>query len=132
MSWVRIDDTVNWPPGPQTSADPPLPEPGLSTVDTGGTPPGDDGDPPDADAQAADAPDVGVLAADSRGGPTVLRMLLGTQLRRLREDAGITPDRAGYEIRASRSKISRLEHGRVSFKHRDVADLFAYLRVAGK
>jgi len=84
----------------------------LSTVDTGGTPPGDVG-PADADAPAA----------DSRGGPTVLRMLLGTQLRRLREDAGITPDRAGYEIRASRSKISRLEHGRVSFKHRDVADL---------
>ncbi|HXW45250.1 MAG TPA: helix-turn-helix transcriptional regulator [Streptosporangiaceae bacterium] len=50
-------------------------------------------------------------------------MLLGTQLRGLREAANITPDRAGYEIRASRSKISRLEHGRVSFKERDVADL---------
>lgn len=60
---------------------------------------------------------------DARGAPTVLRMLLGIQLRRLREDAGITPDRAGYEIRGSRSKISRLEHGRVSFKQRDVADL---------
>jgi transcriptional regulator with XRE-family HTH domain len=58
-------------------------------------------------------------------GPTVLRMLLGNQLRRLREAAGITPDQAGYEIRASRSKISRVEHGRVSFKERDVADLLA-------
>ncbi len=58
-------------------------------------------------------------------GPTVLRMLLGSQLRRLREAAGVTPDRAGYEIRASRSKISRVEHGRVSFKERDVADLLA-------
>jgi transcriptional regulator with XRE-family HTH domain len=56
-------------------------------------------------------------------GPTVLRILLGGQLRRLREAAGITPDRAGYAIRASRSKISRVEHGRVSFKERDVADL---------
>jgi hypothetical protein len=56
-------------------------------------------------------------------GPTVLRMLLGNQLHRLRESAGITPDRAGYEIRASRSKISRMEHGRVGFKERDVADL---------
>jgi transcriptional regulator with XRE-family HTH domain len=64
-----------------------------------------------------------VAVPDSRGGPTVLRMLLGTQLRRLREAAGITPDRAGYEIRGSRSKISRLEHGRVGFKPRDVADL---------
>jgi transcriptional regulator with XRE-family HTH domain len=53
----------------------------------------------------------------------VLRMLLGSQLRRLRESAGITPDKAGYEIRASRSKISRLETGRVGFKPRDVADL---------
>ncbi len=56
-------------------------------------------------------------------GPTVLRMLLGSQLRELREAAGISPDQAGYEIRGSRSKISRLEHGRVSFKERDVGDL---------
>jgi transcriptional regulator with XRE-family HTH domain len=55
----------------------------------------------------------------------VLRMLLGAQLRRLREDADITPDRAGHEIRASRSKISRLETGRVRFKVRDVADLLS-------
>jgi transcriptional regulator with XRE-family HTH domain len=44
-------------------------------------------------------------------------------LRRLREAAGITPEQAGYEIRASRSKISRLETGRVGFKARDVTDL---------
>jgi hypothetical protein len=50
-------------------------------------------------------------------------MILGTQLRRLREAAGVAPDRAGYEIRASRSKISRMELGRVGFKDRDVADL---------
>ncbi|HUC21424.1 MAG TPA: helix-turn-helix transcriptional regulator [Streptosporangiaceae bacterium] len=50
-------------------------------------------------------------------------MLLGSQLRKLREAAGITPERAGYEIRASRSKISRVEHGRVGFKERDVVDL---------
>jgi Domain of unknown function (DUF5753)/Helix-turn-helix domain len=56
-------------------------------------------------------------------GPTVLRMLLGSQLHRLREAAGVTPDAAGYEIRASRSKISRMENGRVGFKERDVADL---------
>ena len=56
-------------------------------------------------------------------GPTVLRMMLGNQLHRLRDAAGVTPDRAGYEIRASRSKISRMENGRVGFKERDVADL---------
>jgi Domain of unknown function (DUF5753)/Helix-turn-helix domain len=54
---------------------------------------------------------------------TVLRMLLGTQLRRLRETAGVPADKAGYAIRASRSKISRLENGRVGFKIRDVEDL---------
>jgi transcriptional regulator with XRE-family HTH domain len=53
----------------------------------------------------------------------VLRMLLGSQLRRLREGAGITPEDAGFEIRGSRSKISRLENGRVKLKSRDVADL---------
>jgi transcriptional regulator with XRE-family HTH domain len=54
---------------------------------------------------------------------TALRMLLGTQLRRLREDASITAEKAGYEIRASRSKISRMETGRVGLKIRDVEDL---------
>src|ERR1700722_1896956 len=56
-------------------------------------------------------------------GPTVPRMILGNQLHRFREGAGISPDRAGYEIRASRSKISRMENGKVGFKVRDVADL---------
>jgi transcriptional regulator with XRE-family HTH domain len=57
------------------------------------------------------------------GGPAVLRILLGAQLRRLREDRGISREDAGYEIRASDSKMSRLERGRVGFKERDVTDL---------
>jgi transcriptional regulator with XRE-family HTH domain len=61
--------------------------------------------------------------ADSAGDAAVLRMRLGGQLRRLREAAGITPEEAGFEIRASRSKISRLENGRVKLKNRDVTDL---------
>jgi transcriptional regulator with XRE-family HTH domain len=56
-------------------------------------------------------------------GPTVRRMLLGAQLRRLREAKGVTREDAGWEIRASESKISRMELGRVGFKERDVADL---------
>jgi len=56
-------------------------------------------------------------------GPTVLRTMLGGQLRRFREEAGLAPEQAAYEIRASRSKISRMEHGRVGFKIRDVDDL---------
>jgi transcriptional regulator with XRE-family HTH domain len=67
-----------------------------------------------------------------RADATVLRMLLGSQLRRLREAAGVTPDQAGYEIRASRSKISRMENGRVSFKDRDIADLLAFYGVTSE
>src|SRR5260370_26329450 len=50
-------------------------------------------------------------------------MLLGAQLRRLREAGGISREDAGWEIRSSESKISRMELGRVGFKERDVADL---------
>src|SRR3984957_18757948 len=56
-------------------------------------------------------------------GPTVPRLILGLQLQRLREAADVTPDAAAYEIRGSRSKISRMENGRVRIKERDVTDL---------
>ncbi|WP_246609050.1 helix-turn-helix domain-containing protein [Nonomuraea rhizosphaerae] len=56
-------------------------------------------------------------------GPTVLRLLVGAHLRRLREACGISREDAGYAIRASHSKISRMELGRTSLKHNDVADL---------
>jgi transcriptional regulator with XRE-family HTH domain len=58
-------------------------------------------------------------------GSMVRRILLGSQLRRLREAKGITREDAGYTIRASESKISRMELGRVSFKERDVTDLLS-------
>ncbi|MER5320307.1 helix-turn-helix domain-containing protein [Streptosporangium roseum] len=64
----------------------------------------------------------GVLTG-AGGGPTILRILLGAQLRRLRAARGISREDAGYAIRASHAKISRLELGRVGFKERDVADL---------
>jgi transcriptional regulator with XRE-family HTH domain len=77
----------------------------MGTVDVSNSPP----DGPALDYQQA--------------GPTVLRMLVGAQLRRFREADGITREDAGYAIRASQSKMSRLELGRISFKQRDVADL---------
>ncbi|MBT2440388.1 helix-turn-helix domain-containing protein [Streptomyces sp. ISL-36] len=58
------------------------------------------------------------------------RILLGSQLRRLRESRGITREAAGYSIRASESKISRMELGRVSFKARDVEDLLTLYGVS--
>ena len=65
----------------------------------------------------------GALPTDAPLGSAVVRMMLGAQLRRLRERADLSPEAAGYQIRASRSKISRMETGRVGFKERDVADL---------
>jgi transcriptional regulator with XRE-family HTH domain len=56
-------------------------------------------------------------------GPTATRMILGALLRRLRESRGISREEAGEAIRASQSKISRLELGRTGFKPRDVLDL---------
>jgi transcriptional regulator with XRE-family HTH domain len=56
-------------------------------------------------------------------GPTVQRLVLGGHLRQLREDAQITTEQAAGAIRGSHSKISRMEHGRVGFKERDIADL---------
>ncbi len=56
-----------------------------------------------------------------RSGPTALRILVGSQLRRLREEKKITREQAGYAIRGSHSKISRMEGGRCGFKARDVA-----------
>lgn len=66
---------------------------------------------------------VGTPGGEQETGPTVRRMILGTQLRRLRERAELSRAEAGYSIRGSESKISRLELGRVGFKERDVADL---------
>jgi len=74
---------------------------------------------------------VEVTTGEPGSGPTVLRILLGAQLRRLREVNGITREQAGYMIRASESKISRMELGRVGFKERDVVDLLALYGVTG-
>jgi transcriptional regulator with XRE-family HTH domain len=70
---------------------------------------------------------VGVPAAKAiaaaHSGPTVPRIALGAQLRRLREARNITAAEAADAIRAAHSKISRLERGRTAARQRDVADL---------
>ncbi|GAA3119907.1 hypothetical protein JOF29_006450 [Kribbella aluminosa] len=63
------------------------------------------------------------------GGPTALRIMLGVYLRRMREAAGVTRTDAGWAIRGSESKISRLELGRVGFKVRDVDDLLTLYKL---
>jgi transcriptional regulator with XRE-family HTH domain len=61
--------------------------------------------------------------AGKTGGPTVLRILLGGQLRRLREGRGVSAREAACAIRGSESKISRIELGRNAVREIDVADL---------
>jgi transcriptional regulator with XRE-family HTH domain len=64
------------------------------------------------------------LAEGQQGsGPTVRRMLVGSQLRRLRTLNGLSREEAGEAIRASEWKIHRLENGQVGFKERDIVDL---------
>jgi transcriptional regulator with XRE-family HTH domain len=62
-------------------------------------------------------------------GPTVLRILLGAQLRRLREARGITAQAAAKAIRGSESKISRIELGRNAIREIDVLDLLTFYGV---
>ncbi|WP_018506051.1 helix-turn-helix domain-containing protein [Parafrankia discariae] len=68
----------------------------------------------------------------SNVGPTAHRIMLGARLRRLREATGISREDAGYEIRSSDSKISRMELGRVGFKVRDIADLLTLYGVVAE
>src|SRR4029453_17770479 len=58
-----------------------------------------------------------------RAGPTVRRMLVGAELRRLRTAEGLCVGEAGGAIRGSEWKIHRLENGQVSFKEPDIVDL---------
>jgi transcriptional regulator with XRE-family HTH domain len=68
-------------------------------------------------------PDRSSAGSDNPGAPTVLRILLGTQLRRLRESRGISAQAAAHAIRGSESKISRIELGRNAVREVDIADL---------
>ncbi|HUC55894.1 MAG TPA: helix-turn-helix transcriptional regulator [Streptosporangiaceae bacterium] len=82
-----------------------------------------------ATAGTEDSPVSSLVEHPGSGGPTVLRILLGAQLRRLREAKRISLEEAGNVIRASHSKVSRLETGRVGFKDRDIADLLTFYGV---
>jgi transcriptional regulator with XRE-family HTH domain len=75
------------------------------------------------ESRSASAAAAENIRAETAVAPTVLRILLGTQLRRLRESRGISAQTAAKAIRASESKISRMELGRNAVREVDVADL---------
>jgi transcriptional regulator with XRE-family HTH domain len=61
--------------------------------------------------------------------PTGRRRRLGAELRRLREDAGLTIDRVAEILECSPSKVSRIETGQVGASPRDVRDMLGLYRV---
>jgi transcriptional regulator with XRE-family HTH domain len=61
--------------------------------------------------------------------PTGRRRRLGAELRRLREEAGLTIDRVAEALECSQSKVSRIETGQVSATPRDVRDMLELYRV---
>jgi transcriptional regulator with XRE-family HTH domain len=75
------------------------------------------------DGTRPDSAAAGKACTNATGAPTVLRILLGTQLRRLRESRGISAQDAAKAIRGSESKISRIELGRNAVREIDIADL---------
>jgi transcriptional regulator with XRE-family HTH domain len=60
-----------------------------------------------------------------QGDPLVPRLLLGRRLRDLREARGMTRADAGRSVRASVSKITRIELGRTGLRARDLVALLA-------
>ena len=63
--------------------------------------------------------------------PTVRRKRLGIELRRLREQAGLTCEDVGQRLDCSGTRISRMETGRISVKPGDVRELLEIYGVAG-
>lgn len=72
---------------------------------------------------AARKSDIQAEGAALDGDSPMRRILLGLQLRRLREATGITRKDAGARICASGSKIAKMEKGQMILKERDVTEL---------
>jgi transcriptional regulator with XRE-family HTH domain len=63
--------------------------------------------------------------------PTVHRRLLGTQLRKLREKAGIKPDEVAEHLECHKAKVSRMEAGKVGITPRDARDMLDLYGITG-
>lgn len=65
----------------------------------------------------------------ARRSPTVQRRRLGTELRHLRDQAGMTIEEVAAALECSHSKVSRIETGQVSATPRDVRDMLNLYKV---
>jgi transcriptional regulator with XRE-family HTH domain len=63
--------------------------------------------------------------------PTVRRKRLSIELRRLREQAGLTCEDVGHRLECSGTRISRMETGRISARPGDVRELLEIYGVTG-
>lgn len=63
--------------------------------------------------------------------PTVKRKRLGIELRRLREEAGLTCEQVGGRLDCSGTRISRIETGRISAGPGDVRELLEVYGIGG-
>ncbi len=63
--------------------------------------------------------------------PTVRRKRLTTELRRLREQAGLTCEDVGQRLECSGTRISRIETGRIGARPGDVRELLEIYGVTG-
>jgi transcriptional regulator with XRE-family HTH domain len=63
--------------------------------------------------------------------PTVRRKRLGIELRRLREQVGLTCEEVGQRLDCSGTRISRIETGRIGAKPGDVRELLETYGVTG-
>jgi transcriptional regulator with XRE-family HTH domain len=66
-----------------------------------------------------------------RRSPTIRRRRLGTELRRLREEARVTIDVVADRLGCSPSKVSRIETGHTSATPRDVKDMLDVYGIDG-
>ena len=64
--------------------------------------------------------------------PTVKRKRLGIELRRLREEAGLTCEQVGERLDCSGTRISRIETGRISAGPGDVRELLDVYDIEGE
>lgn len=63
--------------------------------------------------------------------PTVRRRRLGIELRRLRDQAGLTCEEVGHRLDCSGTRISRIETGRISIRPGDARELLEIYGVTG-
>jgi transcriptional regulator with XRE-family HTH domain len=73
----------------------------------------------------------GAHLVPARPSPTIRHRRLAMELRRLREEAGLTIERVAEALECSDSKVSRIETGHVNATPRDVRDMLELYGVAG-